>query len=65
MKTYLFRVRVVSDTYNEETRLKHSVVAVTEADWKEVCIKYIEMIEKKEKCQVPPEVKRLVVNCTS
>lgn len=32
-KAYSFRMRVKADTYNDETKLKHTVVDVTEMDW--------------------------------
>ena len=32
-KAYSFRMRVKSDTYNDETKLKHTVVDATEMDW--------------------------------
>ena len=32
-KSYAFRMRVKADTYNDETRLKHSVVDANELEW--------------------------------
>eukprot|EP00092_Neocalanus_flemingeri_P017032 GFUD01018420.1.p1 GENE.GFUD01018420.1~~GFUD01018420.1.p1 ORF type:complete len:627 (+),score=162.12 GFUD01018420.1:60-1940(+) len=44
-KTYTFRMRVKSDTYNDETRLKHTVVSVDEIQWPDYCKKLINEIE--------------------
>jgi len=44
-KSYNFRMRVKSDTYNDETRLKHTVVDVSEITWPEYCKKLITDIE--------------------
>jgi len=44
-KTYNFRMRVKADTYNDETRLKHTVVAVDEIEWSSYCKKLISEIE--------------------
>jgi len=44
-KTYIFRMRVKSDTWNDETRLKHTVVAVDEIVWPDYCKKLITEIE--------------------
>ena len=44
-KTYQFRMRVKQDTWNDETRLKHTVVAVDEIVWPDYCKKLINEIE--------------------
>jgi len=44
-KSYNFRMRVKSDTYNDETRLKHTVVDVSEQNWPEFCKKLITEID--------------------
>merc|ERR1719341_2194841 len=44
-KTYIFRMRVKSDTYNDETKLKHTVVAADEIMWPDYCKKLINEIE--------------------
>ena len=44
-KTYIFRMRVKADTYNDETKLKHTVVAVDEITWPDYCKKLITEIE--------------------
>jgi len=38
-KTYNFRMRVKEDHYNDEARLKHTVVQVDDIDWDEQCKK--------------------------
>jgi len=44
-KTFNFRMRVKADTYNDETRLKHTIVSADEIDWSEYCKKMINEIE--------------------
>jgi len=44
-KTYNFRMRVKADTWNDETRLKHTVVAADDIVWPEYCKKLINEIE--------------------
>jgi len=44
-KTFQFRMRVKADTYNDETRLKHTVVDVNEMDWTSYCKKIIQELE--------------------
>jgi len=44
-KPYNFRMRVKSDTFNDETRLRHTVVAVDKIPWPEYCKKMINEIE--------------------
>jgi len=44
-KTFQFRMRVKADTYNDETKLKHTVVDVTEMDWAAHNKKLIQEIE--------------------
>ena len=44
-KTYQFRMRVKQDIWNDETRLKHTVVSVDEIAWPEYCKKLINEIE--------------------
>jgi replication factor A1 len=44
-KTFQFRMRVKADTYNDETKLKHTVVDVTEMNWAQNCKKLIQEIE--------------------
>jgi len=44
-KTYQFRMRVKQDTWNDETRLKHTVVSVDEIAWPDYCKKLINEIE--------------------
>ena len=44
-KTYQFRMRVKQDTWNDETRLKHTVVSVDEIVWPDYCKKLINEIE--------------------
>ena len=44
-KTYSFRMRAKSDNYNDETRVKHSVIGVEEINWSTYCSKLISEIE--------------------
>ena len=44
-QTFQFRMRVKADTYNDETRLKHTVVDVSEMDWVTHCKKLVQEIE--------------------
>jgi len=44
-KTYNFRMRAKSDNYNDETRVKHSVISVEEISWQSYCSKLISEIE--------------------
>jgi len=45
-KTYNFRMRVKEDHYNDEARLKHTVVQVDDINWNEQCKKLIGEIEE-------------------
>ena len=42
-KSYAFRMRVKADTYNDETRLKHSVVDANEVDWASYCKRLVQV----------------------
>ena len=42
-KTYGFRMRVKADTYNDEMRLKHSVVDANEVDWASYCKRLVQV----------------------
>jgi len=44
-KTYSFRMRVKADTYNDETRLKHSVVDASDLEYASYCRRLIQEIE--------------------
>jgi len=44
-KTYNFRMRVKADTWNDETRLKHTVVAADDIVWADYCKKLINEVE--------------------
>jgi len=44
-KTFSFKMRVKADTWNDETRLKHTVVSVDEIMWADHCKKLINEIE--------------------
>eukprot|EP00090_Calanus_glacialis_P036968 TRINITY_DN6328_c0_g1_i1.p1 TRINITY_DN6328_c0_g1~~TRINITY_DN6328_c0_g1_i1.p1 ORF type:complete len:623 (-),score=183.87 TRINITY_DN6328_c0_g1_i1:129-1997(-) len=44
-KTYSFRMRVKEDNYNDESKLKHTVVQVDDLHWKDHCKKLIGEIE--------------------
>jgi len=44
-KTYGFRMRVKADTYNDETRLKHSVVDASDLEYASYCKRLIQEIE--------------------
>jgi len=44
-KSYAFRMRVKADTYNDETRLKHSVVDANELEWASYNKRLIQEIE--------------------
>jgi len=56
-KTYNFRIRVKEDRYNDETRLKHTVVALDEVDYSAHCKKLIKEIEEMGG-QLPDKVNR-------
>jgi len=56
-QTFQFRMRVKADTYNDETRLKHTVVDVTELDWASHCKKLVQEIESMGG-SLPDEVQR-------
>jgi len=45
-KTWSFRMRVKEDTYNDETRLKHTVFSVEEVNYEAQCKRLIQEIEK-------------------
>lgn len=42
-KTYGFRMRVKADTYNDETRLKHSVVDASDLEYASYCKRLIQV----------------------
>ena len=42
-KTYSFRMRVKADTYNDETRLKHSVVDASDLEYASYCRRLIQV----------------------
>jgi replication factor A1 len=44
-KAFSFRMRVKADTYNDETRLKHTVVDASELSWNDYCKKLITEID--------------------
>merc|ERR1719187_322630 len=43
-KTFNFRIRVKEDTYNDETRLKHTVIALEEVNYEDHCKRLIKEI---------------------
>lgn len=45
-KTWSFRMRVKEDSYNDETRLKHTVVSMEEVNYEAQCKRLIQEIEK-------------------
>lgn len=45
-KTWSFRMRAKEDNYNDETRLKHTVVSLDEVNYEAQCKRLIEEIEK-------------------
>jgi len=59
-KTYGFRMRVKADTYNDEMRLKHSVVDANEVDWASYCKRLVQEIDNGgfSDFQVPEQVDR-------
>jgi len=57
-KEYNFRMRVKADTYNDETRLKHTVVDVSEIGWAEQCKKLIAEIEASGG-QIPDKISKM------
>ena len=42
-KTYGFRMRVKADTYNDETRMKHSVVDASDLEYASYCKRLIQV----------------------
>jgi replication factor A1 len=44
-KTFNFRMRAKADTYNDETRVKHTVVDATEIEWTQYVKKMMAEIE--------------------
>jgi len=56
-KSYNFRMRVKADTWNDETRLKHTVVDALEMDWAQLAKKLITEVEAMGG-QVPEMVQR-------
>jgi len=60
-KEFNFRMRVKADTYNDETRLKHTVVDVSEISWAEQCKK---MIAEIESCggSIPDSISKMTYN---
>jgi len=56
-KTYNFRIRVKEDRYNDETKLKHTVVALDEVDHTAHCKRLIKEIEEMGG-QLPDKVNR-------
>ena len=44
-KTFSFRMRAKSDNYNDEQRVKHSVIGVEEISYANYCAKLISEIE--------------------
>jgi len=56
-KSYAFRLRAKADTYNDETRVKHTVVSVEPVDYPKLCRQYIKEIEDMGGV-VPDSVKR-------
>ena len=45
-KTFSFRMRAKEDTYNDERRMKHTVVAIEAVDWEKQCSNLIKEIEQ-------------------
>ena len=55
--TFNFRMRAKQDQYNDETRVKHSIIGVDPINWSQHCSKLINEIETLGG-SVPPEVNR-------
>ena len=44
-KTFSFRMRAKEDTYNDERRMKHTVVSIESVNWNQHCANLIREIE--------------------